>query len=181
VVHHAVQGAGFDVLFEPDFPVVFSVRVEREPVTETGAWEVLVGEQDCDAPPGAAAGDDHFGVRDVVDVGVRLQRWQPVAWRRAVADRLDGGLVQAGPATVAKDLAGFGVGAVGQGTRLAGSWRPPAVTEGGFDLGALPLKSWVAVRAWYHAGMVFREAAGVTGAALSRPAREVLPAVGRPY
>jgi hypothetical protein len=38
----------------------------------------------------------------------------------------------------------------GRAARLAGVGRPPAVAEGVFDPGALPLKFWIAVLAVCH-------------------------------
>ena len=51
-------------------------------------------------------------------------------------------------------LAGFCAGAFCQDLRLAGLRRHPPLTEGVFDLGALPLKFWIAVLARCHARMV---------------------------
>ena len=73
-----------------------------------------------------------------------LQRWQRVSGLSALADGLDGRLVESGPATPVKEPAGFGVVTLGQNARLASAVRCPAVAEGGFNLGALGFKFGVA-------------------------------------
>jgi hypothetical protein len=138
-LHHAVQGAGFDLFLEFD---AFQAWVAAgEPVAEADAGEVLVGEQDRDPPLGASSGDDDVGAGDVVDVGVGLQGRQRVAWLGAVADGLDGCWVEAGPPAVVEDLAGRSVGAIGQGAWLAGADGPPSLAEGDLDLRSLVFES----------------------------------------
>jgi hypothetical protein len=132
----------------------FCVRVEREPVAEPYAGEVLMGEQDRNTPSAAAAADGYLGVGDAVDIGVGFWWRQRVAGLCAVADRLDGGLVQPYPPTVAEDVTGLCVRVLGQDAGPTGADRPPPLTEGGRDLGALPLKLWIAVRAGCHGEMI---------------------------
>jgi hypothetical protein len=138
-LHHAVQRAGFDFFLEFDS---FEGRVVAgESVAEACAGEVPVGEQDRDSLLWANSGDDDFGVGDVVDVWARLQWWQWVAWPRAAANCVDGCLVQARPPPVVEDVAGFGVGTLGQHSRFPGAYRPPTPAEGGLDLRSLLFKS----------------------------------------
>jgi hypothetical protein len=98
---------------------------------------------------------------------VPVTRAQRVAGLGAVADCVDGHLVEPGPPAVAEDGAGLGVGALGQGARLASAYRPPSLAEGVFDLGALPLKFWTTVLAGCHDRMV--AGAPLAGRSSSRP------------
>ena len=123
-------------------------------MAEPDAGKVPMGEQDRDTPSVPAAGDGYLGVGDAVDKRVGLQWRQRVAGLCSVADRLDGGRVEPRPPTVAKDVTGLCVCLLGQDARLARSGRPPPLPEGGGNLGALPLKLWIAVRAGCHAEMV---------------------------
>lgn len=150
LVHHLVQGVGLDLFHEPGGLAVPAGGPGREPVTETRAGEVLVGELDRDAPPRAAPDDDHFGVRAPVEVGTRPPGRQRVAGLRTVAHCLDSGLVQPRPPALGEGPAGFCEGAICQDLRLAGLWRHPPIAERFFDIGALPLKFWVAVLAGCH-------------------------------
>jgi len=121
--------------------------LQREPVTETGPGEVLVAEHDRHAPARAASGDDHFGTGDAGDVRASLPRRQRGAGLGAAADCVDGRLAEPVPPAVAEDGAGLGAGTLGQGARLTGADRPPSLSEGVFDLGALLLKFWIALGA----------------------------------
>ena len=154
VVHHLVQGAGLDLVHEPDGLAVPAGGVRLEPVTETDPREVPVGELGRDAPPQPAPDDEHFGVRGPVEVGARPPGRQRVTGLHAVADCLDGPLVEPRPPAVGEGLARFCAGAFRQDRRLTGLRRHPPAAEGVFDLGALPLKFWIAVLARSHARMV---------------------------
>jgi hypothetical protein len=83
-----------------------------------------------------------------------LQGWQRVAGLGAVADCVDGRLIQPCPPAAVQELAGFGVGALGQQARLAGAGRPPSMAEGAFDIGALQIKFRITVLAGCHGRML---------------------------
>jgi len=147
-LHHPVQRAGFDLFLEPDVLVGLPAGLAREPVPETNAREVIMGKPHRNATPGTASGHEHFGVRDVINERIRLQRRQRIPGLRAAADCLNSRLIEPCPAASAKELAGFGVITLGQHARLADAHRHPALTESTSN--RIPLKLKIAFRVLGH-------------------------------
>jgi hypothetical protein len=137
--HHAVHGAGLDLLHDAERRLVSGQRVRLEAVTKLGPGEFRQREQDRYAPSLTPANKDHFGVRDVAQVRLRAQRRQLVSGLRAVADGLDDNPVDPRPPPLSNEPAGFGVHVTGQDARLSDVERRPPIAESPLNTGALSL------------------------------------------
>ena len=139
-VHHAVQGAFFDVPHEHEALTGRARRVSwLKPVTEADARKVTVGEEDRNPLARRLANGHYFDVRDVVGIAIWLPWRQCVPGTRTAADRLGRHLVKRGHPAVADGSAGFSPRGHSQDTRTAGVSRCPPLTKSGRNLSALPL------------------------------------------